>query len=207
MGPSSAQSTIQSSAKQIAGHESKQSDYPLSTIHYPLLPRAVFFDRDGVINTRIKGGYVRHWGEFILLPDVADVVREVKQRGYKAIVVTNQRGVGMGIMSEADLRTVHDELQNTLQQQAGVQFDDILYCIDTDDNSSRRKPSPAMLLEAAERWNLDLAHSWMIGDSMSDIEAGQRAGTLTAYLVTIHSEEIPKATKIIYNLRDILKYL
>ena len=169
--------------------------------------RAIFFDRDGVINTRIKGGYVRHWSEFTLLPDVAEVLREVKQKGYKAIVVTNQRGVGMGMMSEADLQTIHNELQNTLLQTAGVQFDDILFCTDVDDSSARRKPSPAMLLEAAEKWKLDLANSWMIGDSLSDIEAGRRAGTKTAYLVTIHSEEIPKATKIIHSLREILEYL
>jgi histidinol-phosphate phosphatase family protein len=187
------------SEKGMTGSKAEQPDYPLS--------RAIFFDRDGVINARIKGGYVRHWGEFSLSPDVADVLREVKQRGYKAIIVTNQRGVGLGLMSETDLQTLHSELQNTLQQQAGVQFDDIIYCTDTADTSSRRKPSPAMLLEAAERWNLDLANSWMIGDSMSDIEAGRRAGTMTAYLITVHSEEIPKATKILHSLREILKYL
>ena len=64
-----------------------------------------------------------------------------------------------------------------------------------------------MLLEAAEKWNIDLANSWMIGDSMSDIEAGMRAGTKTAFLVTQHSEEIPTATKIIHRLEDILPFL
>jgi D-glycero-D-manno-heptose 1,7-bisphosphate phosphatase len=169
--------------------------------------RAVFFDRDGVVNTRIVGGYVRHWKEFELNPGVAAVLKAIKQRGYKAIIITNQRGVGLGLMTEADLHFIHEQLPDTVLQSAGMQFDDILYCTDTDKSSPRRKPSPAMLLEAADKWDLDLTNSWMIGDSMSDIEAGNRAGTKTAYLVTSHSEEIPKATKILHNLHDILKFL
>jgi D-glycero-D-manno-heptose 1,7-bisphosphate phosphatase len=169
--------------------------------------RAIFFDRDGVINARILGGYVRHWNEFELLPGVVETLREIKRRGYLAIIITNQRGVGLGIMSEANLTQVHNEMQRAMEQKAGVRFDDIIFCTDTDDSLGRRKPSPAMLLEAAEKWNIDLANSWMIGDSMSDIEAGERAGTKTAYLVTPHSEEIPKATKVIHRLEDILALL
>src|SRR5437868_4837739 len=75
------------------------------------LQKAIFFDRDGVINARILGGYVRHWNEFELLPGVVETLREIKRRGYLAIIITNQRGVGMGIMSEADLQAVHEELQ------------------------------------------------------------------------------------------------
>ena len=169
--------------------------------------RAIFFDRDGVINARILGGYVRHWNEFALSPGVIETLQSIKQRVYLAIIITNQRGVGMGIMTEAALHAVHEELQREMENMAGVRFDDIFYCTDADKSSTRRKPSPAMLLEAAEKWNIDLANSWMIGDSMSDIEAGTRAGTKTAYLVTQHTEEIPKATKIIHRLEDILAYL
>jgi D-glycero-D-manno-heptose 1,7-bisphosphate phosphatase len=173
----------------------------------PPQPRAIFFDRDGVINARILGGYVRHWNEFELLPGVVETLRSVKQRGYLAVIITNQRGVGMGIMSEAELHAVHEELQRAMEREAGVRFDDIFFCTDADKNSTRRKPSPAMLLEAAEKWNIDLTNSWMIGDTMSDIEAGTRAGTKTAYLVTEHSEEIPTATKIIHRLEEILQFL
>ncbi len=170
-------------------------------------PPAIFFDRDGVINARILGGYVRHWNEFELLPGVVETLREVKRRGYLAIIITNQRGVGLGIMSEADLANVHEEMQNALEREAGVRFDDIIYCTDTDSSSTRRKPAPTMLFEAAEKWHIDLRNSWMIGDSMSDIEAGKRAGTKTAYLITQHSEEIPKATKILHKLTDILAFV
>ncbi len=169
--------------------------------------RAIFFDRDGVINARILGGYVKHWNEFELLPGVVETLREVKRLGYLAIIITNQRGVGLGIMSDAELATVHEELQTAMEREAGVCFDDIIFCTDADDSSPRRKPSPAMLFEARDKWNIDLANSWMIGDSMSDIEAGRRAGTKTAYLVTQHSEEIPTATKILHRLEDILTFL
>ena len=169
--------------------------------------KAIFFDRDGVINERIVGGYVRNWGEFVLHPHIAPVLQEIKAKGYLAIIVTNQRGVGLGLMSEQDLHGVHTELQNTMQQHAEAQFDDIIFCADLDDTLGRRKPSPAMILEAADKWNIDLAQSWMVGDSMSDIEAGTRAGTKTAYLVTQHSEEIPKATKIIHDIKELLKFI
>ena len=81
--------------------KSKNSPEPRSSNPGPRNPepgtrpkRAIFFDRDGVINARIVGGYVRHWSEFELLPDVVETLREVKRRGYLAIIVTNQRGVG-----------------------------------------------------------------------------------------------------------------
>ncbi len=174
-------------------------------------PRAIFFDRDGVINARILGGYVRHWNEFELLPGVIETLKDIKQRGYLAIIITNQRGVGLGLMSEAALDQVHDEMQGAIEAKAGVRFDDIIVCTDADDSSARRKPSPAMILEAAQKWNIDLEHSWMIGDAMTDMEAGRRAGTLTAYLVTPHSAtelgEIPNATKIVHRLEEILQFI
>lgn len=169
--------------------------------------KAIFFDRDGVINERIVGGYVRNTDEFVLLPDVPDVLRELKQKDYLAIVVTNQRGVGLGLMSEAHLHAVHTALQDTMHAKVATRFDDIIFCTDIDDTNARRKPSPAMILEAADKWNIDLSQSWMVGDSMSDIEAGTRAGTKTAYLVTQHSEEIPRATKIIHDIKELLKFI
>jgi D-glycero-D-manno-heptose 1,7-bisphosphate phosphatase len=169
--------------------------------------RAIFFDRDGVINTRIVGGYVRHPKDLEVLPGVATVLRTIKQRGYLAIVITNQRGVGLGLMSEQDLHAVHHDLQSRLADEAGVTFDDFIYATAADSSDARRKPSPVMLVEAARKWNIDLEQSWMIGDSMSDIEAGRRAKTKTAYLVTLHSEEIPRATKVIHSLEEILKFI
>jgi D-glycero-D-manno-heptose 1,7-bisphosphate phosphatase len=110
-------------------------------------------------------------------------------------------------MTLEELAIVHDDLQNHLDQTAGVTFDDFFFATGVDTSDLRRKPSPVMIEEAAEKWDIDLSQSWMIGDSNSDIEAGQHAGTKTAYLVTVHSEEIPKATKILHSIEEILKYI
>lgn len=165
--------------------------------------KAVFFDRDGVINRRIHGGYVRSWEEFELVEEVAQTVKAVKDMGYLAIVITNQRGVGMGVMSEADLHDIHGKMQDRLHEAEEVRFDDIYYCTDAEDGSFRRKPSPAMLLEAADKWNIDLSQSWIVGDSSSDVEAGKRAGTRTAYLVTEHTTDIPEADKVINHISEL----
>ncbi|MEO6940829.1 MAG: HAD family hydrolase [Candidatus Kapaibacterium sp.] len=171
------------------------------------MTKAVFFDRDGVINARIKGAYIRNWEEFDFLPDVGEVLQKVKAKGYLAIIITNQRGVGLGLMSQTDLDDIHARLQKHFNWNYDVQFDEIFYCTDKEDTSERRKPSPAMLLEASKKWDIDLASSWMVGDSISDIEAGERAGTKTAYLVTRHTERIPKATVVIHRITDLLQHV
>lgn len=169
--------------------------------------KAIFFDRDGVINRRIFGGYVRNWDEFELLEEVAQTVKAVKDRGYLAIVITNQQGVGKGVMSEDALLHLHEQLQGRMHELAKVKFDDIYYSTELKEGSTRRKPSPAMLQEAAEKWNIDLASSWIIGDSVSDVEAGKRAGTRTAFLITEHTESIPQADLVLKHIRDLLPAL
>ncbi len=169
--------------------------------------KAVFFDRDGVINERIKGGYVRNWDEFVLSPDLGNVLQQVRAKGYLAVIITNQRGVGREIMTEKDLLKLHEQLQAHLSTAFGVKFDDIYYSTDLSNDSPRRKPSPAMLLEAAEKWDIDLASSWMVGDSTSDIIAGKQAGTKTVYLVTKHTDEVPADTIVIGSLSELLELL
>src|SRR5438105_14011176 len=112
--------------------------------------RAVFFDRDGVVNERILGGYVTSWDKFHFLPGVGETVREARTRGYLCIIVSNQRGVGLGIFSEHDLEDIHTKMQYELETTYGAEFDEIIVCTDASDDSLRRKPSPAMLLEAKE---------------------------------------------------------
>jgi D-glycero-D-manno-heptose 1,7-bisphosphate phosphatase len=169
--------------------------------------KAIFFDRDGVINRRIYGGYVKTWDEFELLEEVAQTVKAVKERGYLAIVITNQQGVGKGVLSEDALLHLHEQLQGRMHELAKVKFDDIYYSTELKEGATRRKPSPAMLIEAAEKWNIDLAQSWMVGDSASDAEAGKNAGTRTAFLITEHTEAIPQADIVLEHIRDILPSL
>ena len=169
--------------------------------------KAIFFDRDGVINERILGGYVRSWDEFHFLPDVGETLKEIKDRGYIAIIITNQRGVGLEIMTEQDLSDIHNRMQSELLEKNGVRFDDILSCTDAGNESGRRKPSPAMLFEAQAKYDIDMEMSWMIGDTASDIQAGISAGTKTAFLLNEHDAAPAEATISIASLNEIVSNL
>jgi D-glycero-D-manno-heptose 1,7-bisphosphate phosphatase len=146
--------------------------------------RAVFVDRD---NTLIEDpGYLADPDALRLLPGAELAVKTFMQAGYKVIVVTNQSGVARGILTEETLGLIHERLKLALESK-GAHLDAIYYCpfhpegsvegyaIDSD----LRKPQPGMLLKAAEELDIDLAESWMIGDSGRDIGAGQRAGCKT----------------------------
>jgi D-glycero-D-manno-heptose 1,7-bisphosphate phosphatase len=151
---------------------------------------AFFFDRDGIVNQRILGGYVADIDEFVFLQDFFPLFKQVKDVGFWAILVTNQQGVAKGLMSEADLASIHAFMQKRLKDETGTCFDDIFAATERDISSKsgssgnrtaeqRRKPSPAMLLEAAQKWNISLTESWIIGDSRSDSDAGRAAGAKT----------------------------
>jgi D-glycero-D-manno-heptose 1,7-bisphosphate phosphatase len=152
--------------------------------------KTFFFDRDGIVNQRIIGGYITSKEDFVFIPDIFSLFRIVKDAGFLAILVTNQQGIGKGLMSERDLAKIHAMMQMRLLSETGSAFDDIYVAGERDLSSrsgccsdimaeSRRKPSPAMLLEADEHWGIDLAASWMLGDSRSDAEAGRAAGVRT----------------------------
>ncbi len=169
--------------------------------------KAVFFDRDGVVNTRLLGNYVMRWNEFEFLPTLGEDLKAIKAKGYLAIIITNQRGVGIGAMTQEQLDEVHSKMQEHLDKNFGVVFDDIFACTDADTSSPRRKPSPAMLLEAHIKWGIDLSNSWFVGDAPSDIEAGIRAGTKTAFLRNEHETAPETATICINFLSELLTYL
>jgi D-sedoheptulose 7-phosphate isomerase len=152
--------------------------------------RAVFLDRDGVINR----AFVRDGKplppptiqELEILPGVAEALRDLKQDGYKLLVVTNQPDVGRGTLSRQMLDEMHRQLSTQLP------LDDIFVCCHTDkDNCDCRKPLPGMLLEAARKHNIDLAASFMVGDRWRDIEAGYNAGCKTILIDYGYSERPP----------------
>lgn len=143
------------------------------------MKRGVFFDRDGIVNRSPGPGYVQRWEDFHLMPDFPAVLRAVRNAGYEAIVVTNQRGVARGLMTAAAVDAIHERLAARLQEEFGLRLLDILCCPHGDGQCECRKPQPGMLLAAAARHDIDLARSWMVGDSERDIEAGRRAGCRT----------------------------
>lgn len=99
--------------------------------------------------------------------------------GYQAAIVTNQRAVARGLMTLEDLADIHRRLKRLLMRQYGLALLDIACCPHNENECSCRKPSPGMILSLAKKHKLDLAASWMIGDSETDVEAGRRAGCKT----------------------------
>jgi histidinol-phosphate phosphatase family protein len=143
------------------------------------MKKCVFFDRDGIVNESPGPGYVERWEDFVLQADFVDALRAARAAGYGAAVITNQRGVALGKMTVETLEDMHRRLRDLLEQDHGLTLLDVLYCPHERNACRCRKPQPGMLIEAARRHDIDLAASWMVGDSESDIEAGARAGCTT----------------------------
>jgi D-glycero-D-manno-heptose 1,7-bisphosphate phosphatase len=136
----------------------------------------VFLDRDGVINRRIPGDYVRTWEQFRFLRGARAGLRLLREAGFLLVVFTNQRGIARGLMTEEDLAEVHRRMLAELDR-AGVALDAIYHCPhDQDADCDCRKPRPGMLARAIERFDVDPARSWVVGDSPSDLEAGRAVG-------------------------------
>ena len=151
--------------------------------------KAVFLDRD---DTVLKDpGYLAHPDGVVLLPGVEHAIIKLREAGFKIVLVTNQSGVARGMFDEAMLERIHAELRNQLVAKGAI-LDAIYYCPFHPDGkvekytkeSDLRKPNPGMLLQAAEQLDLDLANSWMVGDSNRDVEAGRRAGCKGSILLT-----------------------
>jgi histidinol-phosphate phosphatase family protein len=140
---------------------------------------ALFLDRDGVVNQRIVGGYVTHPAEFVLIPEIVPVVQWAHAHQIPAIVITNQQGVGKGLMSYAQLEQVHDHMRRLIPIHAVYSAVEL-----QGQPPNRRKPLPAMLFEAAADHQINLASSLFVGDSITDVEAGNRAGCPTALVCT-----------------------
>ncbi len=165
--------------------------------------RTFFFDRDGIINKRIVGDYVKNIEEFEFNPEIFDIFRHIKTIGYLAILVTNQQGIGKNIMTEEDLNTVHEHMQQGLKVKSGYQFNDIYFCPTLEvDQSYDRKPNPGMLYKAFDKWDVDVERSWMIGDSVKDAIAGKRANLKTILVGDYSPEDCPEADKIFPSLSE-----
>jgi len=145
--------------------------------------RVVFLDRDGVINKKPEyGDYVKTWQEFEFLPGAVEAIKLLKDRGYKIFIVSNQAGIGRGLMTEQNLKEIHDNMIKEIEKQ-GASIDGIYYCFhEMSENCDCRKPKPGLLIKAAEENNIDLARVIFIGDDEKDEQAGQAAGCQTILL-------------------------
>ena len=146
--------------------------------------RAVFFDRDGVLN--IDHGYTHKPEDCILIEGAADAIRLVNDHGYLAFVVTNQGGIALGLFDVDALHQFHDVLYQKIYDIAGGVITDTAFCPHHPKSQNPdlqscdcRKPSPLMILNLAEKHHINLAQSIMIGDRDTDVQAGQAAGCQT----------------------------
>jgi D-glycero-D-manno-heptose 1,7-bisphosphate phosphatase len=137
--------------------------------------RTVFLDRDGVLNRkRPEGQYVTRWEEFEFLPRAAEGLHLLQEAGLRLIVVTNQRGVALGRLSEADLEAIHRRMAGELAQ-AGVRLAAVYHCPHDRGRCDCRKPGTGLFLRAqADFPDTDFGQSAVVGDSLSDLEAAAR---------------------------------
>ncbi len=138
--------------------------------------RCVFLDRDGVINEKAAPHeYIRSSIEFRLLPNIADWIRLFNALEFVVIVITNQRGVARGLMTEASLASIHSRMLEELAAQ-GARIDDIFCCPHEENSCDCRKPKPGLVYAARDKWDIDLAHSLILGDSDSDQQLAAACG-------------------------------
>lgn len=150
--------------------------------------RAVFLDRDGVLNKSLGRRPPNTPDELEMIPGSAQAVKRLNDAGFKVFVVTNQGGVGLGYMTKGELDAIHHRLREEVAREGGV-IHDIAACTHKPWARCKcRKPKPGMLIELARKHGIDLKRSFMIGDREMDIEAGRSAGTTTILVGTAEEE-------------------
>ncbi len=156
------------------------------------MSKAVFLDRDGTLNE--DPGYIGNPNSVKLFPGVPDALKILsKDLNYKLIVVSNQSGIARGILTHRDVKLVNDKI-NSLLENFGVRIDKFFYCPSHPDFNSEeeckcRKPSPKMIFDAEEEFQVDLSKSFLIGDAKTDIECGKNAGVKTILVKTGYGGE------------------
>lgn len=152
----------------------------------------LFLDRDGVINKKLENDYVKHLDELEMLPGALEAIANFNEAFGRVFIVTNQQGIGKGLMSHEDLALVHREIINRLNALDGT-IDAIYYAPQlAAENSEMRKPEIGMALLAQHEFpEVDFSKAIMVGDSISDMEFGKKAGMFNIY---IHPEKHPDYT-------------
>jgi D-glycero-D-manno-heptose 1,7-bisphosphate phosphatase len=143
---------------------------------------AVFLDRDGTIIEDTD--YPRDPDKVALVPEAAEGLREIRKKGYALFVVSNQSGVGRGLITDEQFRLVHQKCGELLQK-AGIQIDEFAYCFHKPEDACEcRKPGTLLIKKMAQAHGLDLQKSYTVGDKWSDVELGNRVGAKGVLVLT-----------------------
>ncbi len=144
--------------------------------------KAIFLDRDGVINENVAA-YVRSWADVEIFPGALAALARLRGSSYKIVIVTNQSAVGRGILPLAEAQAINHRLIQEIEK-CGGRVDGLFMCPHApSDACDCRKPKPGLLLQAASALDLDLSRSILVGDALTDIQAGQNAKIPTNILV------------------------
>lgn len=178
--------------------------------------KAVFLDRDGVIN--VDTGYVSHSDDFVFIDGVIDACKAIKDKGYQIVIITNQSGIARGYFSEDEFMTLTEWMDWSLADK-GVDIDGIYFCPhhpehgigDFKQACDCRKPQPGMIKSAQSHLDIDLSQSYLVGDKLSDLQAGKNAGVATNILVRtgkdVTEEAKDAADHVVDTLADVIALL
>lgn len=174
--------------------------------------KAVFLDRDGVINE--ERGYVWLRNDLVLLPGVEEALRQIRNAGYLTIVITNQSGIAKGLYTKQDVKDLHCHLEQDLKAQ-GAHIDAFYFCPHHPEGKVAeysvqcdcRKPGNGLVLQAANDWDIDLKSSYFIGDSERDIIAGKKSGCTTFGVQTGHgfTHTVSQPDYLVKNLSEAVR--
>jgi D-glycero-D-manno-heptose 1,7-bisphosphate phosphatase len=150
---------------------------------YPSRVHTVFLDRDGVVNEKMpEGRYVTQWSDFQVLPGVVEAIGLLNQAGLRVLVISNQRGIALGLYTAESVQAIHAEFQKMLAG-SGAHVDGFYFCPHDKEQCNCRKPLPGLFEQAvADFPAIAAATSVMIGDSKSDVEFGRRLGMTTVFI-------------------------
>jgi D,D-heptose 1,7-bisphosphate phosphatase len=151
--------------------------------------KAIFLDRDGVINKDV--GYLSNPDEFELLEGSLEALKILNEKGYLLIVITNQAGIARGYYSKEVLENIHEKMKDLLKRE-NIVLDNIYYCPHHPDftgSCNCRKPNPGMILKAQEEFNIDLEQSFIVGDTLNDVQTGINAKCKSVLVLSSYGKE------------------
>lgn len=196
-------------------HTTLPTNHPANTAYFMPLPHkelplitkewTLFLDRDGVINKDVVADYIKNWNEFHFLPGVLEAIAQFAPLFNRIFIVTNQAGVGKGLMRLEELNEIHSNMLQEIHVNKG-RIDQIYFCTATDNNDINRKPNPGMALQAKKDFpEIDFSKSIMVGNMPNDMRFGRKFGAFTVYLPT-RPEENPDPSTVDAQYKDLLAF-